>query len=345
MNLTVRNNIGEQFNIVVIRYFNFNGGNYLIFTRNEMDEAGYQKLYISKIVNMVGNDIDDNEWNLVRDTIKVIAKANKENTSLPVQDMNEAEVNGIQILGQKPFKLTTSSVALLGANKSVQNNIESVIPDAVSSPAASPQVAPVAAVPLFENNITPAPVMDAVMPVNQPQMSMPSVPTGANVPNVPVPAAPFTVEPMNVAPVNSTSVVEPVAPMQEVAVPTPPVEPVPFAPVESLVPNFGESSDMVISNAIEPGPAPVAPFAVEPMNAAPVNSNPVVESIAPMQEVAVPQAPIEPVAPVASVALGNVTESVDYKKLYEDQTLKLNNLTAELDKYKGIVEQLKNILN
>ena len=118
MNIAIKNINGMIENIIVVRYFQFNGANYLIFTKNEVDESGYQKLYISKIVNMVGNGITDEvEWNLLRDTIKVIAKANKENSTLPVQDLNESEINGMQIMGEKPFKLTSASVSLLSANK------------------------------------------------------------------------------------------------------------------------------------------------------------------------------------------------------------------------------------
>lgn len=293
MNLTVKNNIGEQFNITVVRYFKFNGGNYLIFTKNEMDEAGYQKLYISKISNMVGNNIDDEvEWNLVRDTIKVIAKANKDNTILPVQDLSETEINGIQIMGQKPFKLTVSSVSLLGANKNTQPVVNSTVAPqspviASTQPVVSvPPVAPVTSVDTLTNVVEAVPVQ----PVVDYQVAQTPVVESA------------------VNPVNPTvaSIETPIASVNPVVEPTP----------QPVVSNIAPSVESVVApNAGIPSANSVPVTPIDPFN------------------FSMPTVPSTPV------------ETVDYKKLYEEQTLKLNALTVELDKYRSIIEQLKNILN
>lgn len=292
MNLTVKNSMGEQFNIIAVRYFKFNGINYLIFTKNETDEAGYQKLYISKINNMIGTNIDDDiEWNLVRDTIKVIAKANKDNTALPVQDLNEAEVNGIQIVGQKPFKLTVSSVALLSANK----NVMPVTPVA-------PQM----------DNVPVQPVIPTVEPVGY--MLKNVAPVQSELSRTEVPPASFAdtfnnVETQNVTPV------EPVASVAPTPVVNSSVE-IPKSPVTTSSADILASTENNIT----------APFASEIPNVSPV----------------APSDPFDftmPTTPTPSV------DTVDYKKLYEEQTLKLNALTVELDKYKSLVDQLKNILS
>ena len=296
MNLNVKNSVGEQFTIAVIRYFKFNGLNYLIFTKNEVDEAGYQKLYISKVSNMVGNNIDDDiEWNLVRDTIKVIAKANKENTTLPVQDLDESEINGIQIIGQKPFKLTVSSVALLSANKKVE-------PPVVSSPAipvvdtfdVSQQSTTIR--PLESITVQPAP--ELVVPTAVEQQPVQS----ENIPQSVVDATPVFSVPNSVL-----------------------TETLSSPSMDSGAPLAEQNNSVTTVNQYQP-----LNNVIEPMDS---NVNPTGTTLT--NDLFNFTVPAEVVTPV---------ETVDYKKLYEEQTLKLNTLTTELENYKSIVEQLKNIL-
>lgn len=121
--IVVQKSNGESINITVIRYFRLNNFDYLVFSLNEIDDGGYVKLYISKIVNRLGVTIDDDvEWNLVKDTIKDIIKRNKDGIPVGVNDLNEANISQIKIENQKVFKLNDSLLQLLSANKSIQNN-------------------------------------------------------------------------------------------------------------------------------------------------------------------------------------------------------------------------------
>jgi hypothetical protein len=121
--IVVQKSNGESINITVIRYFRLNNFDYLVFSLNEIDDGGYVKLYISKIVNGLGVTIDDDvEWNLVKDTIKDIIKRNKDGIPIGVNDLNEANISQIKIENQKVFKLNDSLLQLLSANKSIQNN-------------------------------------------------------------------------------------------------------------------------------------------------------------------------------------------------------------------------------
>lgn len=123
--VTVRKNNGELFNINVVRYFKLNNFSYLIFSLNEIDDGGYIKLYISKVVNEVGVTItDDVEWNLIKDTIKDIIKRNKDGIPTGLNDLNEAELANMTINDQKVFKLNDSLLQLLSANKNVSNQQE-----------------------------------------------------------------------------------------------------------------------------------------------------------------------------------------------------------------------------
>lgn len=118
--VNVQNSNGEIMNINVVRYFQLNNFDYLVFSLNEIDDGGYVKLYISKIVNSIGTTInDDVEWNLVKDTIKDIIKRNKEGLPITIKDLNEISISQLKINDQKVFKLNDSLLSLLNANKNV----------------------------------------------------------------------------------------------------------------------------------------------------------------------------------------------------------------------------------
>lgn len=124
--VTVKKVDGSIENITVVRYFKLNDFSYLIFSLNEVDDGGYVKLYISKVINGIGGTIsDDVEWNLVKDTIKDIIKRNKEGISAGVNDLNESSLANITISDQKVFKLNASLLQLLSVNKNVVNSIPS----------------------------------------------------------------------------------------------------------------------------------------------------------------------------------------------------------------------------
>lgn len=338
MNITVKNASSVAENIVVVRYFQFNGANYLIFTRNEVDESGYQKLYTTKVVNNVGNGINDEiEWNLLRDTIKVIAKANKDNTTLPVQDLNDMMVNGIQIIGEKPFKLTSASVALLSANKSMNNNAVNVNTTPVNSmtaPAVSnddvvvqnPESVPSTPSPVFNN--LGASVQPVSSNVIQPTAINNNIPTGNVVPS------------LNGEP-NQNVLTQPISNFNTFEEPT--VNPVTLnesiigsavvEPVQNVMPQFDSttvvSTPVTNSQVITNENSVLQPSLYSDLQ---TNNNTVSAPVMTdaVNTVQVPQTPVEP--------------AVDYKKLYDEQTLKLNALSMELDKYKSMIEQLKNIL-
>lgn len=130
--VTLKKADGSIESINVVRYFKLNDFSYLIFSLNEVDDGGYVKLYISKVINGIGGTIsDDVEWNLVKDTIKDIIKRNKEGLSVGLNDLDENNLANITINDQKVFKLNASLLQLLSANKNVVNSIpsETVIED------------------------------------------------------------------------------------------------------------------------------------------------------------------------------------------------------------------------
>ena len=119
--ITISNLQGENGLVNVVRYFQNNGQKFLIYSLNEVDEAGYTRLYVAKITGMNGNysaeTLNDNEWNEVKNLVKVIVKANKESMPVPVQDLNTKEISNILLKDKKVFKLNAPLVNDLSANK------------------------------------------------------------------------------------------------------------------------------------------------------------------------------------------------------------------------------------
>ena len=119
--ITISNLQGENGLVNVVRYFQNNGQKFLIYSLNEVDEAGYTRLYVAKIIGMNGNysaeTLNDNEWNEVKNLVKVIVKANKESMPVPVQDLNTKEISNILLKDKKVFKLNAPLVNDLSANK------------------------------------------------------------------------------------------------------------------------------------------------------------------------------------------------------------------------------------
>jgi hypothetical protein len=119
--VTISNLQGESGLVNVVRYFINNGSEYLIYSLNEVDEAGYTRLYVTKINGVDGNytadTLNDSEWTEIKNLVKVIVKANKEKLPVPVQDINPKKIKNIVLKDKKIFKLNTPLVNDLGANK------------------------------------------------------------------------------------------------------------------------------------------------------------------------------------------------------------------------------------
>ena len=119
--ITISNLQGENGLVNVVRYFQNNGQEYIIYSLNEVDEAGYTRLYVAKIKGVDGTysaeTLNDNEWNEVKNLVKLIVKANKEGMPVPVQDLNAKKISNLLLKDKKVFKLNAPLVNDLSANK------------------------------------------------------------------------------------------------------------------------------------------------------------------------------------------------------------------------------------
>jgi len=176
--VTISNLQGENGLVNVVRYFNSNGMEILVYSLNEVDADGYTRLYVTKLSGVDGTynaeTLNDNEWNEVKNLIKTIVKANKESMPVPVHDLNPKKINNILLKDKKVFKLNASLVNDLAANKT---NFEENTPtyetpvqptfDVPSAPAYETPVQPTFGVPSAPTYETPV----------QPTFDVPSAPT------------------------------------------------------------------------------------------------------------------------------------------------------------------------
>lgn len=118
----------RNINIDVVRYFKSNANNYLIYTLNERDEAGYVKVYASKVseVFVAEKIIDENEWNNIKDLIKVIVKEAKENNLTTVEDLDIKDLAHLKLFSSRVFKLANNVTEMLGANKKTFEEVQTL---------------------------------------------------------------------------------------------------------------------------------------------------------------------------------------------------------------------------
>ena len=107
MKNTIMKNInGEDIEIEVVRYFTNNDVEYLIYSLNEIDGAGYTKLYSSKIIGNKASIIsDEEEWTFIKEIIKQVVKNNRDGSPLDIIDLNENNLKDVTLVDTRVFKL------------------------------------------------------------------------------------------------------------------------------------------------------------------------------------------------------------------------------------------------
>ena len=292
--VTISNLQGESGLVNVVRFFNNNGAEYLIYSLNEVDEAGYTRLYVTKLNGVDGmytaDTLNDNEWNEIKNLVKIIVKSNKEGMPTPVQDINPKKINNILLKDKKVFKLNAPLVNDLSANKpnfdtedndgSAQKTIQPTF-EAPSAPTFETPVQPtfeVPSTPTFETQV-------------QPTFEVPSTPTFETPvqPTFEVPSAP-TFE-------------TPVQPTFEV-----PSAPTFETPVQ---PTFNVPSAPTFETPVQPTFDFNAAFNTPEQT----DTNTITQ-----------------------------TSTDNYKMMYEEEVNKNKELQAQLDQYKEIINNVKNLI-
>lgn len=161
--ITILNSHRDSFEVDVLRYFIMGNASILLYTLNESDEDGNVRLYVTKIINGTTQALTDEEWTLVKASIRTIVSENREGKPLTVRDLNYKEIEGLVVEHLKVFKLAGDVLGDLGANKKKyeEEKAPSVIPVSSVNAIYTPSyINPQAAVPTQPVAPTPvAPVM------------------------------------------------------------------------------------------------------------------------------------------------------------------------------------------
>ena len=96
-----------------IRYINYENNNYFIYSLNEQDSEGYEKLYINKITSNEEETIDDEEWNMLKKVIPTIVKEIKSNYITIFKDLDIQEIEEINSIYAHTFRLKIDIVKLI----------------------------------------------------------------------------------------------------------------------------------------------------------------------------------------------------------------------------------------
>ena len=123
---------GKDTKVNVVRYFLNAEQRYLIYTLGEKDEAGYIKLYVSKMEYNPLRAVsitDEDEWYRIKDLIKVTIKENQKNSALSIVDLNYSDIEGIEVVDSKIFKLVDNMVEILSSNKKLFEDYSGLLVD------------------------------------------------------------------------------------------------------------------------------------------------------------------------------------------------------------------------
>ena len=345
----ISNSQGESGIVNVVRYFKNNGVDYLIYSLNEVDEAGYTRLYVTKLNGTDGvynaDTLNDNEWNEVKNLVKVIVKANKEGVPAPIEDLNPKKINNVFLKDKKVFKLNASLVTDLASNKpsfnveqeqkietpvESSNSFEQVKEPSYEQPVAPSFETPVQ--PTFDFNAQPS--FDA-MDTNVPSFETPSVPS-FDIPSAPsfdMPSMPSFETPVKSNESQTTSSFDFNA--------QPPFD-IPAPNTSSFkTPNIAPFE--VPSASTEPQTTPTYDFNAQPSFEVPIQ---------PSFDFSNQQTFESQTTPTFDFGTqSQKNESNNYQELYNNALAKnesmqqeINKLNDELAKYKNIISNLKNII-
>ena len=119
--ITITSGDNSKMSVDLVRYFKFKNDYFLIYTMNEIDEKGYLKLYLVKIMEELGNPIaytikNDKEWTGMQNIIKKVLKEIKTNKKRNLVDLDYSGIQEIKIVNPRFFKLDPKLVDTLASN-------------------------------------------------------------------------------------------------------------------------------------------------------------------------------------------------------------------------------------
>lgn len=106
----VMDNRGRETEAFKVRYFNYEGNDYFIYTLGEIDKDEYVKLYLKMLKGGEEQSISENEWIEIRSIIQKVVKEIKSGNISSFKDLNMSNLNEIMETDTRVFKLKKSIV-------------------------------------------------------------------------------------------------------------------------------------------------------------------------------------------------------------------------------------------
>lgn len=113
--------------VQLVRYSKYKDKNCLIFTKETTPDAqGYVTIHISEVQNDNGLIATAADNNYAKEIVKTITNEIKNNMPLSVADLNYNDLDGINILSDKAFRVFPNYVECLEKNRQVFENAQNV---------------------------------------------------------------------------------------------------------------------------------------------------------------------------------------------------------------------------
>ncbi len=117
----ITNSDNTKMTVDLVRYFSFKNDNFLIYSIGEIDEKGYLKLYLVRIMEELGFPVvqtirNEADWSNMQGIVKKVLKELKRNNKKQMVDLNYKDIEGIKISQPRFFKLDPKLVEILASN-------------------------------------------------------------------------------------------------------------------------------------------------------------------------------------------------------------------------------------
>ena len=131
-NFTITNEDNTKMSVDIVRYFKYKNDCYLIYTMNEVDEKGYLKLYLVKVMEELGFPIvynirDDKEWASMQGIVKKVLKEIKSNKKKLLVDLDYSGIQGIKVANPRSFKLDQKLAKILSNHYDFSNINDQIV--------------------------------------------------------------------------------------------------------------------------------------------------------------------------------------------------------------------------
>jgi hypothetical protein len=134
----IKNEENDHVTVDSIRYFRFKNDEFLIYSKSEVDEKNYMKLYLVRVMEELGEPViqtikNESDWSNMQVIVKKVLKEIKAKKIKNFEDLDYEKIQGIKIVNPRYFKLDVKLVDILGSGyfenrveKENSNELESI---------------------------------------------------------------------------------------------------------------------------------------------------------------------------------------------------------------------------